>query len=239
MIEPRLFLDYVRAYLVERPTTAEPSAGSPPVPVHVEEFLGRLEPKRRGAGFERVQGHTRGAVAGPFASLDADPSLGELVYALVRSLRPQVVLETGVASGVTSAYALAGLSDNGSGVLHSVDLPPLALYATGGVGVSIPAELRDRWVYHWGDSKRVLPAVLEQVGQNLRLFIHDSDHRYESMRWELETVADVLAPGGWLVVDDAGHHAAVAEVAGRVGVEPVYVVQPGKGGVTGLIRKPD
>ena len=123
----------------------------------------------------------------------------------MRSLRPHCVVETGVASGVTSAFVLAGLQDNGAGVLHSIDLPPLALRASGGVGTSVPPPLRDRWIYHWGDSRRLLSTVLEQA-EEPELFIHDSDHSYERMRWELETAAGRLKPGGWLVVDDAGFH---------------------------------
>ena len=92
---------------------------------------------------------------------------------------------------------------------------------------SVPPPLRDRWTYHWGDSKRLLSAVLEQA-EGMKLFIHDSDHSYESMRWELETAAERLAPGGWLIVDDAGLHSAVADVAARLDTEPIYVEQPGK-----------
>jgi hypothetical protein len=79
--------------------------------------------------------------------------------------------------------------------------------------------------------------VLEQI-EPPELFVHDSDHSYASMRWELETAGEALAPGGWLVADDAGQHRAVADAAARLGAGPLYVEQPGKGGVTGVIRKP-
>jgi hypothetical protein len=41
----------------------------------------------------------------------------------VRSLKPRVIVETGVASGLSSAHILRALAANGTGTLHSIDLP--------------------------------------------------------------------------------------------------------------------
>src|SRR6266403_4839363 len=54
--------------------------------------------------------------------------LGEIarprdLYVICRALEPEVVIETGVASGLSSAYILKALSDNVRGRLYSVDLP--------------------------------------------------------------------------------------------------------------------
>jgi hypothetical protein len=72
--------------------------------------------------------------------------LGRTCYALCRALKPQVVLETGVAFGVTSSFILKALAVNASGALHSIDLPPTT---RGGadrfVGALIPLALRERW----------------------------------------------------------------------------------------------
>lgn len=170
-------------------------------------------------------------------TLAGDPALGGLCYELVRATRPARVVETGVATGVTTAYLLAGLEDNGAGLLESIDLPPLELSAAGAVGAAVPPELRARWRLHWGSSRRLLPRVLRGTGA-VELFVHDSEHGYANMRWELERAWDALAPGGWLVADDAGDHRAVADVAAAVGVAPAYVRQPGKAGITGLIGRP-
>ena len=167
-----------------------------------------------------------------------DRSLGELVYALVRKLRPAVVVETGVAQGVTSAYILAGLQDNGLGDLHSIDMPMRDMINQQLVGAAVPQELRGRWSYHWGPAKRLLPPILAEAGSGLSLFVHDSDHSYANMRWELETAWRSLAPGGWMVADDAEGHPAVRDVGRTVGVEPVYVSQVTKRAWTALLTKP-
>jgi predicted O-methyltransferase YrrM len=97
------------------------------------------------------------------AEMAGDSALGRIVYAVVRATRPDVVVETGVATGVTSAYLLAALEDNGHGALHSIDLPPTDMVAAGHVGAAIPADLKARWTYHWGSSRRLLSKVLRPV----------------------------------------------------------------------------
>src|SRR3982750_2537434 len=48
---------------------------------------------------------------------------GGYLYAIYRHLRPHVAVETGVANGFSTAFALLALERNGAGELHSVDLP--------------------------------------------------------------------------------------------------------------------
>jgi len=45
------------------------------------------------------------------------------LYNLIRDTRPSIVVETGVASGVSTAYILQALEDNRKGKLYSIDLP--------------------------------------------------------------------------------------------------------------------
>jgi hypothetical protein len=188
----------------------------------------------------------RGAPAGPMrptsvGELDAqrlagDESLGELLYYLIRATRPDSVIETGVAAGVTSAFSLAGLEDNGHGILHSVDLPPSEVVISGLVGSRIPDSLRHRWRYHWGSARRLLPEVLARTSGR-RIFVHDSDHSYRNMRWELEQAWAALGDGDWLVADDVDLHDAFMDVAARHGAEPLFIAQRGKESCTGLMRR--
>jgi hypothetical protein len=168
--------------------------------------------------------------------LAGDQSLGELIYALVRATRPDAVIETGVATGVTSAFALAALEDNGHGELHSVDLPPGALVARGLVGSGIPPALRHRWRPRWGDARRLVPRVLEQTGGR-RVFVHDSDHGYQAMRGELECAWRAFGPGDWIVADDVDLHDAFLDAAIEHGAVPYVVAQKDKPSCTGLMRR--
>jgi hypothetical protein len=61
---------------------------------------------------------------GPFNLLhNADFLLTRLAYAMCRALKPNVVVETGIAYGVSTAFVLKALDVNRNGKLHSVDLP--------------------------------------------------------------------------------------------------------------------
>ena len=138
-------------------------------------------------------------------------TLGTLCYLACRYLRPRVVVETGVAYGVTSTYILAALEDNDYGELHSVDLPPLALDAAAHVGYFVPAELRSRWKLNLGPAKKLLPQLLEHT-KPIDLFVHDSLHTYFHMKWEFEAALSALRPGGLLISDDIDSNRAFEQL---------------------------
>ena len=141
---------------------------------------------------------------------NADWSLAQFCYLACRTLSPKVVLETGVAYGITSTVILHALSVNGQGSLHSVDLPPLGRDADDYVGILIPQALRHQWHLHRGASKRVLPALLAQLG-TVDVFIHDALHTYWSMKGEFAQVWPYLRPGGILIADDIEQNRAFEE----------------------------
>ncbi|MDP9380639.1 MAG: class I SAM-dependent methyltransferase [Chloroflexota bacterium] len=142
---------------------------------------------------------------------NADFTLARTCYAACRLLQPDVVVETGVAHGITSAHILAALAQNERGVLHSVDLPPLGKDADEYVGAAVPEELRGRWRLRRGVSKQLLPKIVAEVG-SLDIFVHDSLHTYLNMRWEFATVLPRLRPGGVILADDMQDNAAFDEL---------------------------
>ena len=48
---------------------------------------------------------------------------GRLLYGIVRALRPEYVIEAGVAAGVSNAFLNAALTKNGREQLFSIELP--------------------------------------------------------------------------------------------------------------------
>ncbi len=142
----------------------------------------------------------RGGAPFPIA-YNADIVLARLSYAVCRAARPSIVLETGVAYGVTSAFILRALEANGQGTLHSVDLPPLGRDAERFVGVLIPEGLRRHWHLHRGTSRRVLPKLLPEL-KRVDVFLHDSLHTRRNMRWEFQAVAPWLGPAAVVIADD-------------------------------------
>jgi len=132
------------------------------------------------------------------------------LYSLVRLIRPRVVVETGVASGASSAHILRALEDNGEGKLYSIDVPPEDLPAGKTSGWIVPDSLRNRWSLQIGDSKELLHPLLKELGQ-IDCFLHDSLHTYEHMLWEFRTVGPHLHPGGLFLAHDVGRHEAFRE----------------------------
>ncbi len=149
--------------------------------------------------------------------------MGIILYALVRILKPDVVLETGVASGISSAYILSALEENKKGKLISIDLPyqedkqRFLNYIQAGVktfipkeekpGWLIPEDLKKKWQLVLGRSSEKLPIILKELPR-IDIFIHDSEHSYENMIWEFQTVWPRLRKDGLLISHDVKRNRA-------------------------------
>ena len=141
----------------------------------------------------------------------ADSLFARLCYLACRLTTPETVVETGVAYGVSSAYILRAMEQNGRGTLHSVDLPPLRREYERFWGVAVPEDLREGWRLHRGASRRVLPGLLRESGP-VGLFVHDSLHTRRNMRREFDAVWPSLTPGGLLLADDVERNGAFADL---------------------------
>lgn len=139
-----------------------------------------------------------GSVQGDTAAYDRGP----ILYALVRALKAERVVETGVASGSSSRYILEALKRNGGGRLCSIDLPDGTGIPKGqSVGWQVPEDLRKGWSLTLGDAKVELPKVLSGL-KEIDLFFHDSDHSEQHMTFEFGQAWAHLRTGGVLGSDD-------------------------------------
>jgi len=174
---------------------------------------------------------------GPFGNfMNGTATLGRLCYLACRQLRPRMVVETGVAYGVTSAYILQALADNGYGELHSIDLPPLRHDADRYIGYLIPFHLRHRWKLRMGSARDVLPRVLSEAG-SVDVFVHDSLHTYRNMKWEFGRALAALRRGGLLISDDIEVNRAFEETIHNPTVGRwVAIQEDGKNATCGAMR---
>lgn len=144
-----------------------------------------------------------------------------VLYILSLALKPDVVVETGVASGRSSAATLDALHHNGEGKLYSIDLPQhydgeepnhyqthegnteLCGFVPKGKepGWLIPDQLRNKWQLILGDSNVELPKLLQTVPK-VDIFYHDGDHSHETMSKEFAWAWEKIPPGGFLLSDD-------------------------------------
>ena len=144
---------------------------------------------------------------------DADSSLCRAAWCAVLHTRPKVVIETGVAHGVTSRIVLEALRQVDRGHLWSIDLPfPFDSQLHADTGAAVTDDCRPRWSYLEGSSRQRLPRLVEEVG-HVELFIHDSLHTAKNTLFEMNQVASAMPPGGVMVVDDIGIHTGFATFA--------------------------
>jgi hypothetical protein len=144
---------------------------------------------------------------------DAERSLCSAIWCAVRHVRPDVVIETGVAHGVSSRVVLEALRHNDRGHLFSIDLPhPLDHRLHAQTGVAVTDGCRARWTYLEGSSRHRLPSVVTGVDQ-VHVFIHDSLHTAKNTLFEMEQVATRMPPGGVMLIDDIGAHDGFATFA--------------------------
>jgi predicted O-methyltransferase YrrM len=137
-------------------------------------------------------------------------------YAAVRALKPECIVETGIANGVSSAYLLLALQKNARGFLHSIGLAERKFLPPGNQpGWLVPKWLRSRWQIHLGDAREVLPRLMMQI-EGVDIFIHDSLHTYEHMLWEFEAAYPYMRSGALLCADDALWNDAFNDFARKV-----------------------
>ena len=143
--------------------------------------------------------------------MEAVDAYGTWLYVLVRLLKPQVVLETGVQNGCSTELILWAIRRNGAGRLYSIDSGPTSSdgsHATawhqtqdGIPGKGILHGLRPYWDLTVGLAREYLLTLCHRV-RTVDLFWHDSDHSAENVRFEFSTVKEYIRPGGLLSLHD-------------------------------------
>src|SRR5919107_663041 len=220
---PREFRDRVAGYAdlglerLYRSSSAYETARWQGVLRDIEEHLGRVTEILDEPALKEVEDDTRRLLEDirardPFSPCwAADSRFARLGYLLCRLISPSVVLETGVAYGVSSVFILKALEVNGRGTLHSIDLPPLRSEYERFWGIAVPEALKERWRLHRGSSARILPRLLGEV-RTVALFVHDSLHPQRNMRREFDAVWPPLRNGALLLADDIERNRAFGEL---------------------------
>ncbi len=151
-----------------------------------------------------------------------------LLYFLIRVKKPEIVVETGCATGTTSSLILYALTQNNRGHLWTIDVRFSSDWITGAglqTGFLVPDSLKSRWTLILQNAKSALPELLTQLGR-VDFFYHDSDHRYVHQMWEYLTAWSYIPNRGVLASDDITHNTAYFDF-GRQIPDRAYVSQRG------------
>ena len=130
---------------------------------------------------------------------DLGSGMSEFVYTAIKVKKPDKVVETGVAAGVSTNTMLDALHSNANGTLVSVDI-------TNQVGELIDDSLKTRWLL------KILPEIgreksfAKYLSENTdaSLFLHDSDHSSSWQIKEFSLVVRKLPNIDLMLFDDVG-----------------------------------
>jgi predicted O-methyltransferase YrrM len=135
------------------------------------------------------------------------------LYATVKALEPQIAVETGVGPGVSTTFILSALR---KGILYSIDLgekygEEAERYE---IGFVVPDRLKQKWKLILGDSKKLLKELLDEL-QEIQFFLHDGEHTYENVMFELNEAWKHMKKGV-IMVDNFEFNNATVEFSKRV-----------------------
>jgi len=141
------------------------------------------------------------------ARWNAELQLFSLLYVITKSKNLEVIIETGVANGLTTnAIMQALVISNSSCALHSFDVLPETKKAYIGEG---------NWNFHLLSSKKAHKQIVKTVMQlpKVDLWVHDSNHGYRWQKFEYQLAFSRLRKGGILISDDIDASPAWGELA--------------------------
>lgn len=150
-------------------------------------------------------------------SVDAEARFGRRIgwYAIVRALKPRLVVETGVDKGLGACVLCAALLRNRAegheGRYLGTDINPAAGYLL----TSLYSECGRVLI---GDSI----ASLKTIDQPIDVFINDSDHSADYEAREYEVIGDKMSESGRIIGDNAHTTIKLAEFAHKTGRRFVY-----------------
>ncbi|UAA39683.1 class I SAM-dependent methyltransferase [Paraneptunicella aestuarii] len=135
-----------------------------------------------------------------------------LIYFVTRYMKPNTIVETGVAAGYSSHAFLSALEKNQNGELFSSDFPYFRLENPERyIGILVPESLKSRWnLFIDGDAKN-LPEITKRIEQ-VDLFHYDSDKRYAGRQQAMDMLRPKLAANAVVIMDDINDNSFFMEL---------------------------
>lgn len=142
-----------------------------------------------------------------------------LLYALVRGLKPDTVIEMGVGNGQSSFYILRALLANGAGKLHSFDIASEA-------GGLLSEDERASWDFRLIDHSRAGSSLVTHLAAlpQADICFHDADHDYLAQYFELGRLWEQLTATGILISDDVDESYALIDFCESGGKRPEILI---------------
>ena len=159
-----------------------------------------------------------------------------LLYGLCRITQPLIVVETGVAYGISSSYILHALKKNGKGTLYSIDDTFRPWETKKMIGAAIPNELKENWELIVGKSSDKLKEISSSMN-NIDIFLHDSLHTYKNMFFEFNLMWPCIKKNGFLLSDDISDNNAFIDFYSTKKIIPILLKNEENEISLGILRK--
>lgn len=186
--------------------------------------------------FKKLEVETHPSKKKPYpVDYTLDNKSGLFLYSLCKIIQPEVIVETGVAYGLSSMYILQALYENKKGTLYSLNSTFSPWQSKNAIGSAIPDHLRDRWEFIFGSSSEKLSEILGSL-KSIDVFFHDSLHTHRNMMMEFEMAWPFIKNGGFLISDDIVDNNAFYEFYTKIKAEPV-ILQQKENSFLGIIKK--
>jgi predicted O-methyltransferase YrrM len=160
-------------------------------------------------------------------SWNAEMNLCVLLFSYIRVNKPQIVVETGVANGITTRVMMSALSEYG-GHLHSFDILTEASSVYEGIG---------NWHFHLLSTRgaaKEINLVVQEIPE-IDMWVHDSNHGSTWQEFEYRLAVSKLSKNGILVSDDIDASPAWAKVSSEILKNPWAIFDARK--VIGIAHK--
>ena len=141
------------------------------------------------------------------ARWNAEEQLFILLYSLIKANNSKLIIETGVANGITTNAIMKALEESGAnGELNSFDVLPETRNAYSGGG---------NWKFHLLKGKNIHKQIKSVVSTlpKVDVWVHDSNHGYRWQKFEYLLALSVLSKNGILISDDIDASSAWGELA--------------------------
>lgn len=126
----------------------------------------------------------------------------QLLYSLVRGLRPRATLEIGLANGISALFIAQALRDNGTGRHVAIDPYQSSEWGQAGMVALERAGLANWVTLREALSHQVLPE-LERDGLRIQFAFVDGSHLFDYVMADFLNVDRLLDVGGLIAFDDS------------------------------------
>lgn len=146
------------------------------------------------SGMKVFQKSTNDSIRLTSQNWNSQKNLCALIYSFIINNNVQLVIETGVANGISTNVILQALKKTG-GTLHSFDILPITKDAVLD---------SSNWHFHLLTEKRAKSELLQLVNKigKCDLWLHDSNHGFDWQSFEFRLAFNNLKKNGFLFSDD-------------------------------------